>query len=182
MSDTAPSEKKPKNAYKATLNLPKTAFPMKANLVQNAPATLKRWAQAALSAQTREARAEGERFVFHDGPPYANGSIHMGHLMNKCLKDFVVRSQGMLGRDCPVVPGWDCHGLPIELKVLQKLKSSERRELTPLKLRQRAKAFALETVEKQSEGFQRYGVWGDWAHPYMTLQPEYEAAQLGVFG
>ena len=111
--------------YKATLNLPKTAFPMKANLVQNEPASLKRWAALAggkgLYTATREARKGKERYVFHDGPPYANGSIHMGHLMNKCLKDFVVRSQTMAERDCPYVPGWDCHGLPIEHKVMTEL-------------------------------------------------------------
>src|SRR5205823_325581 len=110
--------------YRATLNLPKTAFPMKANLVQNEPASQKRWAQMDLYKRVLEARAASPRFVFHDGPPYANGSIHLGHLLNKCLKDFVVRAQTMAGRACPYVPGWDCHGLPIEHKVMTELVES----------------------------------------------------------
>ena len=188
MSDTAPSEKKPKNAYKATLNLPKTAFPMKANLVQNEPATLKRWAKTDLYAKTREARAEGERFVFHDGPPYANGSIHMGHLMNKCLKDFVVRSQTMMGRDCPYVPGWDTHGLPIEHKVLAELK--EKGKLAKLAdlpddarrmaIRRACADYARKYHKLHTEQMSRLLTLADYDHPYLTLQPEYEAAVLDV--
>jgi len=121
-------------------------------------------------------------FILHDGPPYANGSLHIGHALNKILKDFINRYQLLQGRKVRYVPGWDCHGLPIELKVLQNLKPAERQNLAPLQLRQKAKEFVLKTVEEQRESFKRYGVWGDWEHPYLTLSPEYEAAQIGVFG
>ena len=168
-------------SYKETVLLPQTDFSMRANAVKREPELQAYWQEKKLY-ETLAENNPGEPFILHDGPPYANGDLHMGHALNKILKDIVNKYQMLQGRKVRYVPGWDCHGLPIELKVLQKLKSSERRELTPLKLRQRAKAFALETVEKQSEGFQRYGVWGDWEHPYMTLLPEYEAAQLGVFG
>jgi len=154
---------------------------MRANAVKREPELQAYWQEKNLYKELA-ANNPGEPFILHDGPPYANGDLHMGHALNKILKDIVNKYQILQGRKVRYVPGWDCHGLPIELKVLQKLKSSERRELTPLKLRQRAKAFALATVEKQSAGFQRYGIWGDWDHPYMTLMPEYEAAQLGVFG
>ena len=154
---------------------------MRANAVKREPELQKYWDEKGIY-QRQAQNNPGEPFTLHDGPPYANGDLHMGHALNKILKDIVNKYQMLQGRKVRYVPGWDCHGLPIELKVLQKMKSSERRELTPLKLRQRAKGFALETVEKQSAGFQRYGVWGDWEHPYLTLTPEYEAAQLGVFG
>ena len=124
----------------------------------------------------------GEIFVLHDGPPYANGSLHAGHALNKILKDIINKYNLLRGRKVRYVPGWDCHGLPIELKVLQSLKSSEREGLTPLKLRQKARDFALKAQKEQAEGFQRYGIWGDWQNPYLTLTPEYEAAQIGVFG
>nr|WP_228024955.1 isoleucine--tRNA ligase [cf. Phormidesmis sp. LEGE 11477] len=154
---------------------------MRANAVKREPELQSYWQEKKIY-ETLAQNNPGEPFILHDGPPYANGDLHMGHALNKILKDIVNKYQILQGRKVRYVPGWDCHGLPIELKVLQKMKSSERRELTPIKLRQRAKGFALETVEKQSEGFQRYGVWGDWDHPYMTLLPEYEAAQLSVFG
>ena len=124
----------------------------------------------------------GAPFVLHDGPPYANGDLHIGHALNKILKDFINRYAALRGRRVRFVPGWDCHGLPIELKVLQGLAPEARAALTPLKLRSKAKAFALKAVEAQKAQFMRYGVWGDWAAPYMTLQPAYEAAQVGVFG
>jgi len=168
-------------SYKETVLLPQTEFSMRANAVKREPELQAYWQEKNLYKELA-ANNPGEPFILHDGPPYANGDLHMGHALNKILKDIVNKYQILQGRKVRYVPGWDCHGLPIELKVLQKLKSSERRELTPLKLRQRAKAFALATVEKQSAGFQRYGIWGDWDHPYMTLMPEYEAAQLGVFG
>ncbi len=168
-------------SYKETILLPQTDFSMRANAVKREPELQAYWQERNLYDELAN-NNPGEPFILHDGPPYANGDLHMGHALNKILKDIVNKYQILQGRKVRYVPGWDCHGLPIELKVLQKLKSSERRELTPMKLRQRAKAFALETVEKQSAGFQRYGVWGDWDHPYLTLTPEYEAAQLGVFG
>ncbi len=153
---------------------------MRANAVTREPELQTYWQERKIY-ETLAQSNPGEPFILHDGPPYANGDLHMGHALNKILKDIINKYQILQGRKVRYVPGWDCHGLPIELKVLQKLKSAERRELTPIKLRQRAKAFALETIGKQSAGFQRYGVWGDWDHPYMTLLPEYEAAQLGVF-
>ena len=168
-------------SYKETVLLPQTDFSMRANAVKREPELQAYWQEKALYEKLATENP-GTPFVLHDGPPYANGDLHMGHALNKILKDIVNKYQTLQGRKVRYVPGWDCHGLPIELKVLQKLKSSVRRDLTPLALRQRAKEFALETVEKQREGFQRYGVWGDWEHPYLTLTPEYEAAQLGVFG
>ncbi|MEL6470195.1 MAG: isoleucine--tRNA ligase [Cyanobacteria bacterium J06623_4] len=168
-------------SYKETVLLPQTEFSMRANAVKREPELQAYWQEKRLYEKLAKENP-GEPFILHDGPPYANGDLHMGHALNKILKDIINKYQTLKGRKVRYVPGWDCHGLPIELKVLQKLKSSVRRELTPISLRQKAKDFALDTVQKQSTGFQRYGVWGDWEHPYMTLQPEYEAAQLGVFG
>ena len=182
-SNSAPASESTSGAksYKETVLLPQTDFSMRANAVKREPELQAYWTERQIY-QNQARDNPGEPFTLHDGPPYANGDLHMGHALNKILKDIINKYQVLQGRKVRYVPGWDCHGLPIELKVLQKMKSSERRELTPLKLRQRARGFALETVEKQSAGFQRYGVWGDWENPYMTLQPEYEAAQLGVFG
>ena len=181
LEKTSENSSETAKSYKDTVLLPKTDFSMRANAVKREPELQKFWDEKQIY-QNQAQNNPGEPFTLHDGPPYANGDLHMGHALNKILKDIVNKYQMLQGRKVRYVPGWDCHGLPIELKVLQKMKSSERRELTPLKLRQRAKGFALDTVEKQSAGFQRYGVWGDWAHPYLTLTPEYEAAQLGVFG
>lgn len=124
----------------------------------------------------------GEPFILHDGPPFANGDLHTGHALNKTLKDIINRYQILQGRKVRYVPGWDCHGLPTELKVLQQINREERSSLTPLQLRRQARDYALAALERQKVGFRRYGVWGDWQHPYATLQPEYEAAELGVFG
>lgn len=167
-------------SYKDTVNLPKTKFDMRANAVKREPQLQKFWAENQIYERLGE-NNPGDAFILHDGPPYANGALHIGHALNKILKDIINRYQLLQGRKVRYVPGWDCHGLPIELKVLQQMKQSEREELTPLKLRQKAKEFALETVEQQRESFKRYGVWGDWDHPYLTLNPEYEAAQIGVF-
>ncbi|HYP03366.1 MAG TPA: class I tRNA ligase family protein, partial [Cyanobium sp.] len=124
----------------------------------------------------------GEVFTLHDGPPYANGALHVGHALNKILKDIINKHALLKGRRARFLPGWDCHGLPIELKVLQAMGSDERRSLTPLDLRRRAHAYALEQVEVQKAGFRRWGIWADWETPYLTLQKHYEAAQIGVFG
>ena len=180
-SETSSEKADAAKSYKDTVLLPKTDFSMRANAVKREPELQKFWDEQGIY-QNQAQNNPGEPFTLHDGPPYANGDLHMGHALNKILKDIVNKYQMLQGRKVRYVPGWDCHGLPIELKVLQKMKSSQRRELTPLTLRQRARGFALDTVEKQSAGFQRYGVWGDWEHPYLTLTPEYEAAQLGVFG
>lgn len=168
-------------SYKDTVNLPKTNFDMRANAIKREPEIQKFWEEN--KTYDRLSRNNpGDLFILHDGPPYANGSLHIGHALNKILKDFINRYQLLQGRKVCYVPGWDCHGLPIELKVLQNMKPAERQNLTPLQLRQKAKEFALAAVEEQSQCFQRYGVWGDWENPYLTLKPEYEAAQIGVFG
>jgi isoleucyl-tRNA synthetase len=167
-------------SYKDTVNLPQTKFDMRANAVKREPELQKFWAEHQIYERLSE-NNPGDAFILHDGPPYANGALHIGHALNKILKDIINRYQILQGRKVRYVPGWDCHGLPIELKVLQQMKQSEREELTPLTLRQKAKEFALETVDQQRESFKRYGVWGDWDNPYLTLKPEYEAAQIGVF-
>src|SRR5471030_1011237 len=162
--------------YKDTLNLPKTDFPMKANLATREPEMLKRWNEAGLYAQIQKARAGAELFVLHDGPPFANGDVHMGTALNKILKDLVVKSKTMAGFRAPYVPGWDCHGLPIEFKVVK-----ESRGLSPLEVRQKSEAFARKFVDIQREQFERLGVFGDWQHPYLTLNPGYEAEILRAF-
>ncbi|MGB7444519.1 MAG: isoleucine--tRNA ligase [Coleofasciculaceae cyanobacterium] len=168
-------------SYKDTVNLPKTKFDMRANATKREPELHKFWQEHQIYEQLSQ-NNPGEIFVLHDGPPYANGSLHMGHALNKTLKDIINKYQLLQGRKVRYVPGWDCHGLPIELKVLQNMKSAERQQLTPLKLRHKARDFALKAMAEQREGFKRFGVWGDWEHPYLTLTPEYEAAQIGVFG
>ncbi|WP_414541190.1 isoleucine--tRNA ligase [Nostoc sp. CCY0012] len=168
-------------SYKDTVNLPKTKFDMRANAIKREPEIQKFWEENKIYDRLSQENP-GELFILHDGPPYANGSLHIGHALNKILKDIINRYQLLQGRKVRYVAGWDCHGLPIELKVLQNMKSAERQSLTPLTLRQKAKEFALATVNDQRECFKRYGVWGDWDHPYLTLKPEYEAAQIGVFG
>ncbi|MBN8565032.1 MAG: isoleucine--tRNA ligase [Leptolyngbya sp. UWPOB_LEPTO1] len=168
-------------SYKNSVNLPQTKFDMRANAVKREPELQKFWAEQKIYEHLSQENP-GEVFILHDGPPYANGALHIGHAMNKILKDTINKYQLLKGRKVRYVPGWDCHGLPIELKVLQTLKPDERRALATIDLRHKARDFALATVEQQSKSFQRYGVWGDWEHPYLTLKPEYEAAQIGVFG
>jgi isoleucyl-tRNA synthetase len=154
---------------------------MRANAVKREPELQKFWADEQTFERLSESNP-GEIFVLHDGPPYANGTLHMGHALGKILKDTINRYQLLQGRKVRYVPGWDCHGLPIELKVIQNLKPEERLSLSPLELRKKAAEFALKTVEEQKLCFQRMGVWAEWDKPYLTLQPEYEAAQIGVFG
>jgi len=175
---------KEKNPFASTILLPETPFSQRANAVQREPELQAFWKEINLYEKLSEAAKEAgaERYVLHDGPPYANGDLHCGHALNKILKDFINRKQVLNGKQVHYVPGWDCHGLPIELKVLQAMKSKEREALTPVTLRQKAAAFAQEAVAKQSVGFQRFGVLGDFANPYLTLQPEFEAAQIRVFG
>src|SRR4026208_924746 len=156
--------------YKNTLNLPRTDFPMKANLAQREPELLKRWEETGVYRQIQKSRENAELFVLHDGPPFANGDVHMGTALNKILKDFVVKSQTMLGKRAPFVPGWDCHGLPIEYKVVK-----ESRGLSPLEVRKKSEAFAWKFVNIQREQFKRLGVFGDWENPYLTMDPKYEA-------
>jgi len=162
--------------YKQTLNLPKTDFPMKANLAAREPELLKMWEETRLYEQIQKSRADRQLFVLHDGPPFANGDVHMGTGLNKILKDLVVKSQTMLGKRAPYVPGWDCHGLPIEYKVVK-----ESGELSPLAVRKKSEAFARKFVDIQREQFKRLGVFGDWEHPYLTMDPKYEAEILRAF-
>jgi len=192
--------------YKKTLNLPRTSFSMKANLVQQEPLSQKRWDADGLYRKLRERRAGEPRYVFHDGPPYANGEIHLGHLLNKVMKDFVVRSRNMLGYDCPFVPGWDCHGLPIEHKVLQESreaisgKSGDVRAAghegtgagrtneadssqadSTMAIRRACRKYAQKYVKLQSQQMRRLLTLADYDEPYLTMNPGYEAATLEVF-
>lgn len=168
-------------SYKDTVNLPKTKFDMRANALTREPELQKFWADNQIYDRLSQ-NNPGQLFILHDGPPYANGSLHIGHALNKILKDIINRFQMLQGRKVRYVPGWDCHGLPIELKVIQGMKQSTRASLTPMELRHKARDFALKAVEEQRQSFKRYGIWGDWEHPYLTMKPEYEAAQIGVFG
>ena len=162
--------------YKETLLLPKTDFPMKASLTTREPEILKVWEETRVYDQLQKAREGAELFVLHDGPPFANGDVHMGTALNKILKDLVVKSKSMAGFRAPYVPGWDCHGLPIEYKVVK-----ETRGLAPLEVRKRSEQFARGFVDKQRGQFKRLGVLGDWEHPYLTLAPAYEAEILRAF-
>src|SRR5881409_813113 len=162
--------------YKNTLNLPRTEFPMKANLAAREPELLRVWEETRLYQQIQKSREDRQLFVLHDGPPFANGDVHMGTGLNKILKDLVVKSQTMLGKRAPYVPGWDCHGLPIEYKVVK-----ESRGLSPLEVRKKSEAFAWKFVNIQREQFKRLGVFGDWENPYLTMDPKYEAEILRAF-
>jgi len=166
--------------YKATLNLPKTTFPMKANLPKREPEILKLWDTIRLSEQLRKARAGRARFVLHDGPPYANGDIHLGHALNKILKDVIVRYHTMQGMDAPYVPGWDCHGMPIEHQLFKELYLTKH-QVDQVTFRAKARAYAQRYVEIQRGQFKRLGVLGDWDHPYLTMEHEYEVVILRTF-
>lgn len=166
--------------YKDTLNLPKTAFPMRANLAQREPQMLADWQARDLYGQIRRVSAGREPFVLLDGPPYANGKIHLGHAVNKVLKDIVVKSRTLAGFDAPYVPGWDCHGLPIELQV-EKKHGKVGRKLDARAFRAACRDYALKQVDSQRADFIRLGVLGDWEHPYLTLAPQYEAEQVRGF-
>jgi isoleucyl-tRNA synthetase len=162
------------NPYKDTINLPKTAFAMKANLAQREPEILKHWQELDLYTRMRELAKGRPRFVLHDGPPYANGEIHLGHAVNKILKDIIVKSRGFDGYDAPYVPGWDCHGLPIELAVEKKIGKAGL-QVKPDRFRAACRDYAQKQVERQREGFIRLGVIGDWAKPYLTMDFRFEA-------
>ncbi|WP_415411299.1 isoleucine--tRNA ligase [Synechococcus sp. A10-1-5-9] len=168
-------------SYKDTLNLLQTGFGMRANAVKREPELQAFWNENGIDGQLG-LKNSGPPFTLHDGPPYANGALHMGHALNKVLKDVINKYQVLQGRRVRYVPGWDCHGLPIELKVLQSMDPEQRQALTPIKLRKKAAAYARKQVDSQMKGFQRWGIWADWEQPYLTLQKEYEAAQIKVFG
>jgi isoleucyl-tRNA synthetase len=167
--------------YRDTVFLPVTDFPMKAGLAAKEPAILARWGKIGVYDRLREQRAGAERFILHDGPPYANGDIHMGHAMNKVLKDIIVRSQSLLGKDAPYVPGWDCHGLPIEWKVEEayRAKKLDKDQVPVAQFRAECRAYAEKWVAVQREQFERLGVMGDWEDPYLTMKFEAEAAIVG---
>ncbi len=185
-------------ALKTTLNLPQTSFPMKANLPQNEPARLAGWAElgqttgqdgtaeagtakdGGLYAAIRAARAGAPKYILHDGPPYANGAIHLGHALNKCIKDFVVKTKTMAGFDAPYVPGWDCHGLPIEIKVDEQL-GRKKLEMAPVEVRRACREYAQKYVDLQRSQFERLGVFGRWNDPYLTMSFGYEASIVETF-
>ncbi len=166
--------------YRDTLNLPRTDFPMRANLPKREPERLKRWEDLGLYGKIRESRGGAEKFVLHDGPPYANGHIHMGHALNKILKDIVIRYHTLKGFDCPYVPGWDCHGLPVEHQLFKEL-GKTKHEVDKLEFRRMAHEYALKFVEIQRAEFKRLGVLGRWERPYLTLSPKYEARLYELF-
>ena len=167
--------------YKHTLNLPTTDFPMKANLAQREPEILKRWQASDIYAQVRAARAGAPRFVLHDGPPYANGDIHIGHAVNKVLKDIIVKARTLDGMDAPYVPGWDCHGLPIELQV-EKKQGKPGHKLTPAQFRVACREYAAKQIDGQRADFKRLGVFGDWERPYLTMDFACEADIIRALG
>ncbi len=167
--------------YKHTINLPQTDFPMKADLAHREPAAVRRWQERGTYARLREIARGRPRFVLHDGPPYANGAIHIGHAVNKILKDIVVKSRSLDGFDSPYVPGWDCHGLPIELQV-EKKHGRPGHKLDARAFRAACRAFAQEQIDLQRADFRRLGILGDWDHPYLTMAARYEAQQLRAFG
>ena len=164
--------------WSQTLFLPKTDFPMKAGLPELEPRLLKRWDEIGLYERLREAARGRPKFLLHDGPPYANGNIHIGHALNKILKDLVVKSQTMLGHDSNYVPGWDCHGLPIEWKIEEQYRAKGRnKDAVPInEFRAECREFAAHWIDVQREEFKRLGVVGDWAHPYSTMSYPAEAA------
>ena len=167
--------------YKATLNLPTTDFPMKGNLSQREPEQLKAWKEKALYRKIREIFQGRPRFILHDGPPYANGEIHIGHAVNKVLKDIIVKSKGLSGFDAPYVPGWDCHGLPIELMVEKKIGKAGI-QVDPTEFRHACRQYAAEQVDVQREEFIRLGVFGDWQNPYLTMDFKFEADIIRSLG
>ena len=167
--------------YNKTLNLPKTDFPMRGNLPKREPETLKKWEDDRLYYKMIENNKGNPKYILHDGPPYANGQIHLGTALNKTLKDFIIKQKNMSGYCAPYVPGWDTHGLPIELKAMKDI-GVENGAIPPVELRKHCKNFALKHVNSQMEQFKRLGSLGDYDDPYLTLKPEYEARQVEVFG
>ncbi len=165
--------------YGKTLNLPKTSFQMRANLPNKEPLIIKQWNKDDIYKKSLENR--GEHFILHDGPPYANGNIHIGHALNKILKDIILKYKRLQGYNAPYVPGWDTHGLPIELKVTEEL-GEKAKTMSPMKIREKCTKYAKKWVNTQMEQFKRLGIMGEWERPYLTLNPEYEAKQLEVFG
>src|SRR5262249_40266005 len=167
--------------YKDTLNLPRTDFPMKADLVAREPERLKKWYAAKLYEKIQAQRAGEPKFVLHDGPPFANGDVHIGTALNKILKDIIVKYKTLRGFSAPYIPGWDCHGLPIEFKVTQDMRKAGETSADPATIRKACDAYARKYIDIQREQFKRLGVLGDWDNPYLTLNKEYEADELRLF-
>ncbi len=167
--------------YKETLNLPKTDFPMKADLVAREPMRLQKWQSAGLYERIQEGRRGGEKFILHDGPPFTNGDVHVGTALNKILKDIIIKLQTLRGKSAPYIPGWDTHGLPIEFKVTQELRKAGDTESSPSKIRKACEAYARKYMGIQQKQFERLGILGDWGKPYITLAPSYEANELRLF-
>ena len=167
--------------YKKTLNLPKTAFPMKGNLAQREPERLKKWTEAGLYQKIREEFAGKPQFILHDGPPYANGAIHIGHAVNKVLKDIILKSKTLAGFDAPYVPGWDCHGLPIELMVEKKVGKAGGKVSAEV-FRKACREYATKQVKMQKDEFVRLGVLGEWDSPYLTMDYKFEANIIRSLG
>ena len=181
MSDKKPDnakakEKEAPNPYKDSLHLPVTDFPMRASLTEREPQRLAQWEAARVYERIQEKRQGAKKFVLHDGPPFANGDVHMGTALNKVLKDLVVKSKTMLGYHAPFTPGWDCHGLPIEFRVVK-----ESTGLSPVEIRRKSEEYARKYIDIQRESFKRLGVFGDWQRPYLTLDPAYEADIIRTF-
>lgn len=175
MSDKK-KEKEAANAYKDTLHLPVTDFPMRANLVEREPQRLQKWEEIGLYHKIQEKRKGSKKFILHDGPPFANGDVHMGTALNKVLKDLIVKSKTMLGYHSPFIPGWDTHGLPIEFRVVK-----ESAGLSPVEIRRKSEEYARTYIDIQRQSFKRLGVFGDWENPYLTLDPAYEADIVRTF-
>ena len=167
--------------YKDTLNLPQTGFPMKASLAQREPERIRQWQETGLYGKIRAASAGRPRFILHDGPPYANGDLHLGHAVNKVLKDIIVKSRSLAGFDAPYVPGWDCHGLPIELNVEKKV-GKPGVKVSPAEFRQKCRDYAAGQVDRQRQDFIRMGVLGDWENPYLTMNFQFEADIVRTLG
>src|ERR1700674_3413253 len=174
------STEAPARDLKKTINLPKTKFGQKANLPQTEPARLKKWTEIGLYEQIRRARAGAPKFILHDGPPYANADIHLGTALNKILKNFIIKSRTMMGYDAPYVPGYDCHGLPIELHVDRKL-GAKKANMPPLSIRRACREFAANALKRQTKDFQRLGILGEWDNPYITMSDHYEAETARLF-
>ena len=167
--------------YGKTLHLPETEFPMRGNLPKREPEILQFWEDNKIYQKRLELRKDAKPFILHDGPPYANGKLHIGHALNKTLKDIIMKYKTMTGHYTRYIPGWDTHGLPIEHAVIKNT-GLNRHEMAPLDLRNKCKEYALECVEAQKQDFIRFGVLGEWDRPYLTLRPEFEVKQLGIFG
>ncbi|MBI3991530.1 MAG: class I tRNA ligase family protein, partial [Candidatus Omnitrophica bacterium] len=167
--------------YKDTLNLPKTEFPMRADLAKREPDIFNSWQEGGLYNLIREKYKTAPRFILHDGPPYANGDIHIGHALNKILKDIIIKYKTMRGFNAPYIPGWDCHGLPVEHQLFKELKITKA-GISQLDFRKKAGDYALRFVGIQKKQFQRLGVFGYWENPYLTLQKEYVSEIISSFG